>query len=463
MAGGHRDYAVTQGYVDRGKVEARRIGQPLPQVPAELLRNTDEAARTIAPNRPGDFPFRIFRSSLGNLATPTRIDPDRVTKQAKEALEALGEHVGDDDEKNVSDEEAKKAYAAMAPGQRAYADAKTPTARRQYIRAYALQERARAKGNELNRAQAFAKLLPEQRAMTSRLDENRARERMTTTEIILADRKGERTMKSDQGTRTTIATTPTAASWQSSGLGDQRPAPRSHWCGGPAAVPPAPPVPDGPSAEERVERERAEARRRAEAQGLLPPPPDPAGLISRSEAGRTWTGPPLAMAPNEPPPPDFLRDGSGGSAPPQWKEKRTGDFTPAPDIDHAAVVEVERESARHRGGARRQKRGRSIGKGQRAFRRRRGASPALRRRAIFDRRGVRHERRPAGLVTKLRPLHLGEGSSGRGGSARLTGGPWMARCVCCRSSEHVAAGCPNSSNGATAVDDVDHTRSGDKH
>jgi integrase len=37
-AGGHTDFKTTQGYIDRGRVEARRIGAPLPSLPTSLWR-----------------------------------------------------------------------------------------------------------------------------------------------------------------------------------------------------------------------------------------------------------------------------------------------------------------------------------------------------------------------------------------------------------------------------------------
>jgi hypothetical protein len=35
--GGHTDMQTTQGYIDRGRVERQRIGEPLPPLPLELL------------------------------------------------------------------------------------------------------------------------------------------------------------------------------------------------------------------------------------------------------------------------------------------------------------------------------------------------------------------------------------------------------------------------------------------
>jgi hypothetical protein len=43
-AGGHTDFKTAQGYLDRGKVEARRIGSPLPPLPPGIV---PESPRTI--------------------------------------------------------------------------------------------------------------------------------------------------------------------------------------------------------------------------------------------------------------------------------------------------------------------------------------------------------------------------------------------------------------------------------
>jgi integrase len=50
--GGHTDFKTTQGYLDRGRVKARRIGQPLPPLPPDLLTpapNTPERGRGALP------------------------------------------------------------------------------------------------------------------------------------------------------------------------------------------------------------------------------------------------------------------------------------------------------------------------------------------------------------------------------------------------------------------------------
>jgi hypothetical protein len=41
--GGHTDSKTTQGYIDRGRVEARRIGEALPPLPPELIEASDPA------------------------------------------------------------------------------------------------------------------------------------------------------------------------------------------------------------------------------------------------------------------------------------------------------------------------------------------------------------------------------------------------------------------------------------
>jgi hypothetical protein len=79
--GGHTDFKTTQGYIDRGRVEARRIGQPLPPIPADLL--PDPGAKSAIPGE-GVFSDRFATSrNLGAnyagiidySATPTGIEP----------------------------------------------------------------------------------------------------------------------------------------------------------------------------------------------------------------------------------------------------------------------------------------------------------------------------------------------------------------------------------------------------
>jgi hypothetical protein len=68
-AGGHSDFKTTQGYIDRGRVEARRIGEPLPPLPPEVLSG-------IAPQSPrGDSkaPNRPKTSRI--VASPTGFEP----------------------------------------------------------------------------------------------------------------------------------------------------------------------------------------------------------------------------------------------------------------------------------------------------------------------------------------------------------------------------------------------------
>jgi hypothetical protein len=54
-AGGHTDFKTTQGYIDRGRVEARRIGEPLPGLPTTLLDPSGGLA-TVWPQDQTDEP-----------------------------------------------------------------------------------------------------------------------------------------------------------------------------------------------------------------------------------------------------------------------------------------------------------------------------------------------------------------------------------------------------------------------
>jgi hypothetical protein len=74
-AGGHTDYKMTSGYVERGQTERRRIGDPLPPLPPGLVpsRNlglVSDSSETSVPN----CPF-----SLGNTVTPTGIECKHAT------------------------------------------------------------------------------------------------------------------------------------------------------------------------------------------------------------------------------------------------------------------------------------------------------------------------------------------------------------------------------------------------
>jgi integrase len=65
---GHTDYKMTSSYVERGRVEARRIGEPLPPLPASLLVVDPEP----------DLPKTAYRkppSHKGKIVTPTGIEP----------------------------------------------------------------------------------------------------------------------------------------------------------------------------------------------------------------------------------------------------------------------------------------------------------------------------------------------------------------------------------------------------
>jgi integrase len=70
-AGGHTDFKTTQSYIARGQTERRRIGDPLPPLPPDLLAAraslgcVSDSSETID----AKFPF-----SLGNVVTPTGIE-----------------------------------------------------------------------------------------------------------------------------------------------------------------------------------------------------------------------------------------------------------------------------------------------------------------------------------------------------------------------------------------------------
>jgi integrase len=69
---GHTDFKTTQGYIDRGRVEARRIGRPLPPLPPEVLSEgpggfatSFATLRNLPPN---------VTETIGHFATPTGIE-----------------------------------------------------------------------------------------------------------------------------------------------------------------------------------------------------------------------------------------------------------------------------------------------------------------------------------------------------------------------------------------------------
>ncbi len=75
-AGGHTDFKTTQGYIDRGRVEARRIGEPLPPLPPEVLSPTSDGPSGIAPKSPRTISKPpIHAKTSTKLATPMGIEP----------------------------------------------------------------------------------------------------------------------------------------------------------------------------------------------------------------------------------------------------------------------------------------------------------------------------------------------------------------------------------------------------
>jgi integrase len=71
-AGGHTDFKTTQGYIDRGRVEARRIGAPLPPLPPDLVPPT---SRNCPEELSEDTGFAQLAAMIVNSATPTGIEP----------------------------------------------------------------------------------------------------------------------------------------------------------------------------------------------------------------------------------------------------------------------------------------------------------------------------------------------------------------------------------------------------
>jgi hypothetical protein len=69
-AGGHTDFKTTQGYIERGQTERRRVGDPLPPLPESLFRIAPKTPRAI-----DDAP-----SSLESLAI---LRPQRELKPKK--------------------------------------------------------------------------------------------------------------------------------------------------------------------------------------------------------------------------------------------------------------------------------------------------------------------------------------------------------------------------------------------
>ncbi len=71
---GHTDFKMTQGYIDRGRVEARRIGAPLPPLPTEIFGDDGAVVSSRVPTFDGTDEASTLNSN-GNVATPTGIEP----------------------------------------------------------------------------------------------------------------------------------------------------------------------------------------------------------------------------------------------------------------------------------------------------------------------------------------------------------------------------------------------------
>jgi integrase len=71
--GGHTDFKMTQGYLDRGKNDARRIGLPLPPLPFEVLGGPPTGFGSGFGSAEPSHPK--LPETLGYFATPTGIEP----------------------------------------------------------------------------------------------------------------------------------------------------------------------------------------------------------------------------------------------------------------------------------------------------------------------------------------------------------------------------------------------------
>jgi hypothetical protein len=49
-AGGHTNFKTTQGYIERGQTERRRIGDPLPPLPPSLLKSRSSGFARVSQN-----------------------------------------------------------------------------------------------------------------------------------------------------------------------------------------------------------------------------------------------------------------------------------------------------------------------------------------------------------------------------------------------------------------------------
>jgi hypothetical protein len=96
--GGHTDFNTTRGYLDRGRVEARHIGQPLPPLPPDLLTSAPsspqrdrgevlpEFCRRAKPLTPGTGKPWLLCDPNGNCRRPA----PRASARAAPLNETLG-------------------------------------------------------------------------------------------------------------------------------------------------------------------------------------------------------------------------------------------------------------------------------------------------------------------------------------------------------------------------------------
>jgi integrase len=74
-AGGHTDFKTTQGYIERGQTERRRIGDPLPPLPSDLFEASDGPPSNSPESPQGDSDDANMRESKAFLRPQRELNP----------------------------------------------------------------------------------------------------------------------------------------------------------------------------------------------------------------------------------------------------------------------------------------------------------------------------------------------------------------------------------------------------
>jgi integrase len=156
-AGGHTDFKTTQGYIDRGRVEARRIGAPLPPLPPEVLPASaiePQFLRLPSPKLPKNKAFLRPQREL-NPRSPIGSDGQKALEKKAQAdasrmagAEAIASQPMGDAQLGPSDADLERAIvSAMLDGRGAVAEMLTETLKaRRLAAAGVVQLPSRAKG-----------------------------------------------------------------------------------------------------------------------------------------------------------------------------------------------------------------------------------------------------------------------------------------------------------------------------